>query len=283
MHADLELPILLFEEAVAGAKVEFLPAGDLVVVKIIDRGALVLEHLGVVDRDRGGRQRAVAVVVIEEHREVSGLADETGGRAVVAGVKVVRLRGVNDRFLEHHGVVVLDVKHPGGHLDAIPLAGHRQAQGDILRSVDPVTLGDVEEILVQPLGQQHVVIILCQAVSAELAYRRFAGNETHHRKGVRLVGPDQVEAELQCDAVLNSELLPGVGGRNEKLLAGRLVHADLELAILLLEEAVASAEVKLLPAGDLVVVEIIDHPGQRGIIQGKNEGYDSHSLHPVRQ
>ena len=51
VHADRELTALLLEKAVSGSKVELLPALDLFVIEVIDCGALVLEHFGVIEGD----------------------------------------------------------------------------------------------------------------------------------------------------------------------------------------------------------------------------------------
>ena len=87
-----------------------------------------------------------------------------------------------------------------------------------------------------------------------------------------MIGLDQVHTELNCDAILNGEGLFLVSGRDKKLLPGGLVHADRELAALLLEKAVAGSEVELLPALDLVVIEVINRGAlvleHLGVIEG---------------
>ena len=59
-----------------------------------------------------------------------------------------------------------------------------------------------------------------------------------------------------------------MGGRNEKLLPGGLVHADRELAAFLLKIAVSGTEIELLPALDLVVIKVVDHFGLGCLVQG---------------
>ena len=83
-----------------------------------------------------------------------------------------------------------------------------------------------------------------------------------------MIGLNQVHTELDREAILNGEGLFLVSGRNEKRLPSGLMHADCELATLLLKIAVSNAKIELLPAFYLVVIKIVDHFGLGSLVQG---------------
>ena len=68
--------------------------------------------------------------------------------------------------------------------------------------------------------------------------------------------------KLQSNTVLNSERFGLISGCHKKQLTRRLVHSNVQLPVLLVENTVASAEVEHLPAGDLAIVKIIQYSGQ---------------------
>ena len=132
---------------------------------------------GVVNRHGGGGQRSSGVVMVQQQHELTGLVDETGGRAVVPRFEILRLGSVDYCLFANQRVVILDVKHTRRHLHTLALPGHGQRERDVFRHVQPVALCDDIEILIQPLCQQNSGIILGQAVAAERTYRRLVGDE----------------------------------------------------------------------------------------------------------
>ena len=126
--------------------------------------------------------------MVQQQCKVPRLVDETRRRTVVPRVEIFRLGCVDHGLFKQHCAVILDVVNARCHLHAAPFAGQGQAERNIIRHVQPVSLGNVVKVLVQSLGQKNVVLVLGQAVAAELAHRRITGDERQHCEGIRLVG-----------------------------------------------------------------------------------------------
>ena len=206
--------------------------------------------------------------MVQQQCKVSGLVDEAGRRAVVSCVEILRLGGIDHGLFKQQRVVVLDVVNACRHLHTAPFAGQGQAERDIFRHVQPISLSNVVKVPVQSLGQKNVAVVLCHAVAAEFAHRCIAGDKRQHCKGVRLVSLNEVHPKLHRDAVSYGEFFSLVGGRNEKRLSSGLMHADRELATFLLQIAVSSTKIELLPALDLVVIKVVNHFGLGCLVQG---------------
>ena len=98
--------------------------------------------------------------MVQKQHELARLVDEAGRRTVIPRVEILRLDGVDNGLFANQRVIILDVKHARGHLHAFAPAGQGQVERDVVRHVQPVTLGEVVEILIQPLGQKNVGVVL---------------------------------------------------------------------------------------------------------------------------
>ena len=99
--------------------------------------------------------------MVQKQHELARLVDEAGRRTVIPGVEILRLDGVDNGLFANQRVIIFDVKHARGHLHAFAPASQGQVERDVVLHVQPVTLGEVVEILIQSLGQKNVGVVLC--------------------------------------------------------------------------------------------------------------------------